>query len=270
MKKGGVELQTLAVFTETKKGSRRNAEHQLQLYRETLLPEKEAPQFALAIENGSSLLEQGESIDLLSSRLDEERWLYISLTWKEENRFGGGDQTTVGLKEDGRILLELMSERNIPIDLSHTSDRLAEEILNTLHKKNLPLIPVASHSNFRSIKKVPRNLPDEFAKEIIAFGGVIGINFVRHFVGDKPEDFLKHVRHGLSLGGENALALGADFFGGLSAPKLEHLKPFFFPALPNSSCYPDFLSLLSSEFSTEQVEKIAYKNGSEFLKKITD
>ena len=153
-----------------------------------------------------------------------------------------------------------MGGKGVAIDLSHSSDTLAEDIFNYLHKKGLKILPIASHSNFREVKMHPRNLPDSFAKEIIRMGGVIGINFVRHFVGNEPDDFVRHIEHGLSLGGEDALALGADFFGGISIPAIEHLKPFYQSLYSNSSCYPAFYQLLETTFGQKQADKIFYKN----------
>lgn len=261
LEKGGVVFQTLAVFSELGKGSRRTAEIQIACYRKMLrdFPHSKT-QFILAIESACGLLEEEESIDFLFPRFDEEKWFYMSLTWKEENRFGGGDQTKVGLKREGEILLEYMNGKGVAIDLSHASDLLAEGILNYIDRKGLEITPIASHSNFRSIKNHPRNLPDYLAKEIMDRGGVIGINFVRHFVGNDPEDFLKHIQHGISLGGEEALALGADFFGGLSLPAIEHLKPFYQESFSNSSSFPQFFTLLRKELSESQIEKIAYRN----------
>lgn len=258
LKKGGVSFQALALFSETGKQPRKEFEGQLKCYH--TIKTMEGPQFALAIENASGLLEEGELIDLLPKRFDQEKWLYVSMTWKDENRFGGGDMTQVGLKEDGRKLLDYMDGKGVAIDLSHSSDALAKEILDYLHKKGLKILPIASHSNFREVKAHPRNLPDSFAKEIIRMGGVIGINFVRHFVGNEPEDFVRHIEHGLSLGGEDALVLGADFFGGISIPAIEHLKPFYQNRYSNSGCYPAFYQLLETAFGLEQADKIFYKN----------
>ncbi|MCP5506432.1 MAG: membrane dipeptidase [Chlamydiales bacterium] len=261
LEQGGVKWQTLAVFSEKKEGSRKEAKNQLACYRQMMRDFPETPtNFLLAVESCCGLLEEEEPLELLFPRFEEEQWLYISLTWKEENRFGGGDQTEVGLKPDGEVLLEYMDGKGVAIDLSHTSDALAEGIINHIDKKGLNLIPIASHSNFRAIKDHPRNLPDYLAKEIIYRGGVIGINFVRHFVGNEPQDFLNHVAHGLSLGGEEALALGADFFGGISLPAIEHLKPFYQEPFSSSRCYPEFLKCLRKEFSEAQVQKIASQN----------
>jgi len=224
--------------------------------------------FILAVENGSGLLEENEPLEQSFKRLDAEEWLYVSLTWNKENRFGGGNHTDVGLKRDGEHFLEYMSGKQIAIDLSHTSDALADDILNHIHKKNLELVPIASHSNFRSVKDHPRNLPDSVAKEIINLGGVIGINFVRHFVGDRPEDFTSHIQHALSLGASDNLCLGADFFGGIPLPSIAHLRPFFQKEFPNSSCYPYFFNHLASSFTTDQLKKLAHQNALAFFSRL--
>lgn len=266
LEKGGVVFQALAVFAEMKAGSRKEAENQLACYRKMLKDFPEArTQFLLAIESASTLLEEEEPLDLLFPRFEKEKWLYVSLTWKEENRFGGGDQSQVGLKDDGKELLEYMDGKGVAIDLSHSSDPLAEGILNHIDKKGLEITPIASHSNFRAVKDSRRNLPDHLAKEIMSRGGVIGINFVRHIVGNEPEAFLKHIQHGLSLGGEEALALGADFFEGISLPAIDHLKPFYQESFSNSSCYPQLLELMRKEFSETQIEKIAHLNAKKLI-----
>lgn len=268
LEKGGVIFQALAVFSELGPGSREEAEGQIACYRQIIQDYPQAKtDFILAVESCCSLLEEEEPLDLLFDRFDQEKWLYVSLTWKEENRFGGGDQTKVGLKRDGEILLEYMDGKGVAIDLSHTSDRLAEGILSHIDKKGLQITPIASHSNFRVVKDNPRNLPDALAKEIIARNGVIGINFVRHIVGNHPEVFLSHIHHGIALGGEDALALGADFFGGISIPAIEHLKPFYQESFSNSSCYPEFLRLLEKDFSQSQIQKIASLNAKRLILK---
>lgn len=252
LEKGGVSFQALAVFSDCWENSKR----QIACFQEL----EGGPKFALALEGASGILGEEEPFDSIYERFDQEEWLYVSLTWKFENRFGGGDQTKVGLKEDGKRLLEHMSGKHIAIDLSHTSDALAEGILDYIHAKGLDIVPIASHSNFRAIKNHPRNLPDTLAKEIIALGGVIGINFVRHFVGEHPEDFVRHIEHGLSLGGEDSLALGADFFGGIFFPGMEKLEPLFQKDFPNSSCYPKLYAFFQKHFNREILDKVFYRN----------
>ena len=189
--------------------------------------------------------------------------LYVSLTWNGENRFGGGNHTHVGLKRDGELFLEHIDGKKIAIDLSHASDQLAGDILNYIDKKGLQVTPIASHSNLRAVCDDARNLPDEFALEIIRREGVIGFNLVRKFVGEKPpEGLLAHLHHLALLGGERHHCLGADFFfEGSVAPSVHFVLPFFYPHFDDSSCYPRLLEPLEGEVR----ERIAHANFEAFV-----
>ena len=279
LEKGKVRLQTLALWSETAKGSYQRYLEELHAYHKMLRdfkervtsitdydPAKKQVHFALAIENLSCLLEEGEPFEHLIERLKalDDPLLYVSLTWNEENRFGGGNLTQVGLKREGEIALEILAEEGIAVDLSHTSDPLADDILNYIHKKGLKLQPIASHSNFRSILNCPRNLPDVVAKEIANLGGVIGINFIRVFIGEQNEDFLKHIQYGIELLGPDVLALGGDLFGGIETPTLQDFAPYYLQ-FDSSACYPEFFHFLEKELSHNQIQKIAHINAEQFL-----
>jgi microsomal dipeptidase-like Zn-dependent dipeptidase len=265
MRLGGVCFQALPIFTETNSLSSYDGFRQAALFLE--LPQKypEHYMFAsnkkeieealkqnkigicLAVENGSSLCSETDFLEEQLEKLNQlPKPLYISLTWNSENRFGGGALTTVGLKPDGKRLLEFMSEKGIAVDLSHASDALAEEILEEIDKKNYPLKVMASHSNFRSVCRVPRNLPDHLAKEIFRRGGVIGLNFVGRFVGKSFKNIFDHIEHGKKLGGEGHLCLGADFFFDEDLPVVREWS--FFEELSNASCYPKVFKELSPFF----------------------
>ena len=274
MKAGGVALQTLAIYTKTKEGSAINGAKQAEIFFNLSQKYSEFQseiKTVVAIENASSFCDENEPLEQGLERL--ESWYkkagfiaYISLTWNDENRFGGGNATEVGLKPDGRVLLQWMSGKKIAIDLSHTSDRLAEEILEAI--QDLDITPIASHSNFRQVAEHPRNLPDIVAREIAQSGGVIGLNFVREFLGKRgPEDFIRQLEHADKLGILDYLCFGADFFSDQDLPKeLEYLKPFFYPGFENSSCYPRVIDLLLKHLPRGMVEKIAFINLMRFLK----
>ncbi len=283
LKQGGVIFQVLAIYTETGNQSVQKCENQVSLAQKLLqsrstkiFPLQRHAQLlkpltvAIAIENGSGILEEGEKFELCFKRVEQIQeklpLLYISFTWNSENRFGGGNESQVGLKREGEILLDFLDKRGIAIDLSHTSDRLAHDIFNYIDKKKLQIQPIASHSNFRKITNNPRNLPDEIARELIRRKGVIGINFLRSLIGDEPADFITHIQHGIDLGGKDALCFGADFFGEIDTPS-EYVKllPFYFPGFNNSSCYPRLLDMLQSKFSKDFLESLAHKNLARFL-----
>lgn len=231
-----------------------------------------------AIESGSALCAPDEELEKAFLRLQyiEEHMCkiaYISLTWNEENRFGGGALHPAGLKEDGKELLKWMGQRGTPIDLSHASDVLAYDILSFIDEKNLNVPVIASHSNCRAITDVPRNLPDELIKEIIRRDGVIGINFVREFIGrDSIYGFCKHVEHLEKLGGAKHMVLGADFFYGQDKNSSYNrpLEEQYHLEFCNASCYPAVLDLWRRElkWGDEEINRIAYGNAIRFFKKL--
>jgi microsomal dipeptidase-like Zn-dependent dipeptidase len=266
-REGEVALQIFPIYTQTAPDSVRKGMAQWEIYKTfpSLFQSHLTPR--LAIENASSFCTETDALEfhLLEVWHKEHPIVYISLTWNEENRFGGGAATKIGLKEEGKKLLEWMSGKNIAVDLSHASDALAEDILSEI--KHLQITPIASHSNFRAIYPHLRNLPDHLAQEICAQGGIIGLNLVRHFVGPSTiKDIYLHVHHAHQLGLENHLCLGADFFPEIDV-ELEkaHMKPYFFEGFSTSSCYPKLEAMLRLNFSEEFVENLMHKRLIRFL-----
>lgn len=253
---GGVCLQVLAVFTETFKGSTLSGNRQIELYKNLKHPTIE---FRLAVENASGLFEE-------SGQLSWPKQLppiqYMSLTWNQENRFGGGALTTVGLKEDGKWLLAQMDENGIAVDLSHTSDRLAEEILREIDQQRYTMPVIASHSNARAVLDAPRNLPDHLIREIVKRKGLIGINLYKKFLGDSfPESLLAHIEHFRSLGADDCLVWGADFFYSEDLP-IEYRQPsenLYFADASNASCYPKLGGLFGDQDFRRRLEEKNFK-----------
>jgi membrane dipeptidase len=286
---GSVYFQTLAIFTETVEGGVSSARKQFELFcklpkiypkaferliDKTLLAPKDKIYIAAAIENASGLCNESEPLLSCFSRLDNYMKtagpiLYVSLTWNQENRFGGGNLTNVGLKRDGELLLEYLDGKGIAVDLSHTSDALAEEILTYIDKKNLRLIPIASHSNFRAVCNQLRNLKDEIAKEIVKRGGIIGLNFFRPFLGvNGEEDLRRQVEYARSLGAFDHYCFGADFFYDKDLSQCLYPSPFYYERFSNAGCYPNVISYLKNSFSFEELEKMAYKNLNAFYLRV--
>lgn len=286
LQRGGVFLQTLAIFTETGSHSVLSAEKQVSLFQDLpklssgrfvhfkgTVDEKQADKVYIlaAIENASGLCSETESLETAFIRFDEYRKrvgkiLYISPTWHFANRFGGGNRTMEGLTREGELLLEYLDGQSIAIDLSHSSDWLAYDMINYIDKKNLDVTPIASHSNFREQINQPRNLPDDLACEIIKRKGIIGLNFVRAFVGeDLPSSFVRQMAHARALGGLDYYSFGADFFYEVDLPVNYPGAPYFDERFGNASCYPEVIDYLRVFFSKEEVEKIAFQNMIEFI-----
>jgi len=293
LRAGGVKGQVLAVYTATQLGSAEKGWAQVEIFRQ--LPENYPDDFEimnrpsqfgaleqvgrigilLAIENASSFCGEDDDLEESLRRLDAlhdelGNIAYISMTWNSENRFGGGNETEIGLKEDGKRLLDFLHQKQIPIDFSHTSDPLAYDILRYLDSHQLEIPVLASHSNFRAVSDFHRNLPDDLAREIMRRGGVIGINFVRPFVGyDDLEFFAKQLQHGLDLGGEGHLCFGADFFyGGDLPPERQHPdEMLFFAECNDASSYGTVMDLWRQHLSVseELLVKIANGNAEKYL-----
>jgi microsomal dipeptidase-like Zn-dependent dipeptidase len=226
-----------------------------------------------AVENASGLCGDDEPLDRAFERLE---WLveavgtplYISLTHHGENRFGGGNQTQTGLKDDGRALLEALNRRGIAVDLSHTCDALARDILAHIDRRGLDLPILASHSNFRAVHDIPRNLPDDLAREVIARGGVIGMNLLRNCLHpEDPSSLTKHLCHGLELGGEKTLCFGADYFDVASHPD-QSRAPFYFEEHQHAGKYQQILDGMAGELSPEQIKRIAHGNALAFIRRL--
>jgi len=292
MQEGNVSVQTLAIFSRTAPHSVSQGAKQLDHFHYLLTAYSDRfaaltqqsdlslPRVHLiaAFENASAFATEIEPLEAIFSRLQNTQEalgsiFYITLTWDGENRFGGGAGSSAGLKPDGEQLLLWLSDKRIAIDLSHTSDRFASEILEYSDKRGLSIPFIASHSNFRSITDRPRNLPDAIAQEIIRRKGLIGINLFAPFIHHAdPSVLIRHVEYGLSLGAEKALCFGADFFCDTDFPLIKQKYPeapfFFFEEYQNSSAYPYILASLEQRLglSSEQLHAIASKNAWDFLK----
>jgi len=287
LKAGNVKLQVMAVYTATEKGSTELGRKQINLFKEMpanysdwitnyqaeqLLENSTSPktQVLVAIENASGFCEEDEPLEAGFARLEEfisksRQVLYIGLTHHGENRFAGGNATKVGLKPDGKILLDYLNDKHIAIDFSHASDALADDLLNYISMKNLRIPVLASHSNFRAVFNHARNLPDDVAKEIVKRKGIIGINFLRAFLNDKKEDAIfDQINYGIDLVGENALCFGADYFYTAHHPD-QSRRPFFYPAQADAACYPAIIEKLSEQISPAALKNIAFQNALNFI-----
>lgn len=289
LREGNVHFQTMAIFTETKTGSAAKGVAQARIFRDLPLRYPETFEIVLdlhtlpkdkinifaSIENASSISEENEKLAEAFRRLIMlnafcGKILYLSLTWNTENRFGGGAHTNIGLKDDGKRFLDFLHKRRLAIDLSHASDKLAYEIINHIDKQEIDVPVLASHSNCRAITDVPRNLPDDLIREILKRKGVIGLNMIRDFVGrDDPDNLYKHMQHIQSLGGEQNVCLGADFFfgGDVSPESRKTPEQLFFPSMSNASVYPQVLELWQTRSLIDKkiLENVAHGNLIRFL-----
>lgn len=286
LRAGGVFLQTLAMYTATNKDSVKRGMGQSALfqtidskYPDHFLRIRSTADIAraktegkigviAAIENASGFASEEELLEKSFRRLEEmialaAPILYISLTHFPENRFCGGNATPgVGLKADGKELLRYLSGRKIAVDLSHTSDDSARDILKFITQHDIDIPVIASHSNFRAITTHARNLPDDVAQEIIKRGGLIGLNFVSEFIGSEGAlSFLRQIEYAIKIGAEKTLCLGADFF------HADDGHQFFHQGFDSSECYPKLIELMEQKLNLNagMIQNFTNQNVMRFL-----
>lgn len=149
----------------------------------------------------------------------------MGLTWNHRNELADGQLDSPsrgGLTPRGRAVVSEMERLGMVIDCSHLSDA---SFWDLLEHTNGPII--ASHSNVRAIRNHLRNLTDNQIRALAERGGVIGINFLPHFLVDHGEasidDVVRHIDYIAELVGSQAIGLGSDFDGISRTPiGLEH------------------------------------------------
>ncbi|MFP4460138.1 MAG: dipeptidase [Candidatus Zixiibacteriota bacterium] len=166
-----------------------------------------------------------------------------------------------GFTPAGFSLMQKMQELDMILDLSHLSEIAVDDALGFYEG---PII--ASHCNAKSICDSPRNLTDAQIKEIANRGGVIGLVMYDSFItkAHKPDfnDLIRHAEHIAELTGDcHSIAIGSDIDGGFGLEKT--------PKEINK--YSDIARLESfmarANFTSDQIDKIMYRNWRDFLKK---
>ena len=217
----------------------------------------------LTLEEGGILegkIENLEEFYQLGVRLITLTWNYPNeigtpniLYWDKEKHILAENQT--GLTKFGFECIQRMSELHMIIDLSHASDQVAKDILDSSAQGI-----VASHSNARKLTPHPRNLSDELIQKIADKNGLIGINFFDQFLKLKqptnlPAAISEHLWYMYQLVGEDYLCFGSDFDGIPVHSDLNDVNSF-----------PKIIQALKQKgFTSRQIDKISYLNAENFL-----
>lgn len=268
-------VQTFAIFQDARYFEDREAEFDRAYARARFLLKQAEPyisfcttgaelQEALEVGKAAAILSV-EDIAQMGSKADQCRELGITsamLTWNHENEYAYGAKAnqSEGLKPEGISLVRRLLEQGVLLDVSHLSDGGVDDLL---HLTEGPII--ASHSNVREVKKHHRNLCRTHIREIIARGGLIGMNLYRPFIwkeGRKEvelSDLRRHMDYILDEGGEDCLCMGADLDGCQGAFPAEFHGVQSIPVLVDE--------LRSAGYEESLIDKILFRNGYDFLVK---
>jgi len=88
-----------------------------------------------------------------------------------------------GLTNLGRKIITKMDKLKMVIDVSHSSDKTVEDVFEVT---KMPVM--ASHSCARALCNIPRNISNDFIKEIADRNGYIGVNFWPAFLNKSIYD----------------------------------------------------------------------------------
>lgn len=134
----------------------------------------------------------------------------------QDNEVGGSAHGTSkgGLSDFGKAVLKKIAEKNIILDVSHSSPKMLDDILSVYPK---PLI--TSHTGVAGTCPSPRNLSDKHLKAIAKSGGLIGVAMFEGAVcGTDAMATAKAIRYTVDLVGAEHVALGSDFDGAVTTP----------------------------------------------------
>ena len=132
-----------------------------------------------------------------------------------DNEYGGSSSgSDRGLTDLGRQLILKMNEVRVLVDLAHASEKTFAEALALT-----AMPPLVSHTGARAVHDTWRNLSDDQIRAVAERGGVIGVMLGPPALSqpDLKEAF-RHLKHMVSIAGEDAVGLGSDFDGYIETP----------------------------------------------------
>ena len=210
--------------------------------------------FIRSIESGAALGGKLENVDHFAKL----NFKMMTLTWNGINELGSGSKSEMGLTDFGKAVVRRMEKVGMIVDCSHLNDAGFEDLLNCSAK---PF--VASHSNLRSLCSHSRNLREDQFKEIVARGGLCGINIYSKFLTEsddlgagQKEQLLRLIDRMLELGGEDVIAWGMDLDGGVTCdPSIG--TPY------GAAAYGEYL--VKHGISRKVVDKLSFDNAYRFF-----
>ena len=223
--KGGVSLQTCALFAGSKGMADHPYERAMAQYQEFCRLEREEGWVKalspLEAEEGKVKMllsvEGGEIFEGKVERVDEFFGYGVRMagvTWNNENEMGHPAKhgSKEGIKPAGWAILKRLAELKVPVDTSHLNEAGFWDLIDK-HSQ----APMASHSCAKALRPHFRNLTDEQIRAMVERGGWIGVNFYPWFLGDTgkavAEDIVTHIDYMCQLGAHKHVGFGSDFDG---------------------------------------------------------
>ncbi|XP_016965990.1 uncharacterized protein LOC108035085 isoform X1 [Drosophila biarmipes] len=178
---------------------------------------------------------------------------YLSLTHRCDVSWAGSSASPAeqGLTPFGKAIVREMNRLGMMIDLSHSSDATARDVLQVTRA---PVI--FSHSAARQLCNSTRNVPDDILRLVAENGGLIMLSFDSEDVAcgrqARLQDVIEHIKYVRAIAGIQHIGLGAGY-DGIELPPL---------GLEDVSKYPELLAALLEDhnWSEEDVAMLAGRN----------
>ncbi|WP_457615646.1 dipeptidase [Lutibacter sp.] len=119
-----------------------------------------------------------------------------------------------GLTDFGKEVIKKMQEKNMILDVAHSSEKMLDDILAITTK---PI--VSSHTGVKGTCNTVRNLSDKHLIGIANTGGIVGIAFFKKAVCKADaKNIAEAIQYTVNLIGVTHVALGSDFDGAVTVP----------------------------------------------------
>lgn len=191
----------------------------------------------------------------------------ILLVWNNPNKYGSGNRGDYGLTELGKDFIIKAIDLGISIDLSHMNKKtFYDTVLLIKEQKSLgkEVRVIASHSGCYEISNHMRNLDDEQLNALKSIDGSIGIIAYGGFIKDEKhqnidlkELYLEHINHAVEIMGIDRVCVSSD---DMVFCKEMFNEDFGEMVFDYNSINSSMRELLSSRYSSEEIDKIMYKN----------
>lgn len=155
-----------------------------------------------------------------------------------------------GLTPLGRRVVARIDSLGGIIDLAHASHATIDDVLAIT-----PRPVLVSHTGLESVCPGPRNLPDDVVARIAGKGGLVAIGFWKAAVcGGDAAAIARAIHRAIDVAGEDHVALGSDFDGGVAMPfDAGHMATLT-------------AALVSDGLTPEQIRRVMGENEKAFLR----
>lgn len=191
----------------------------------------------------------------------------ILLVWNNPNKYGSGNVDTYGLTDLGKEFIIKAIDLGISIDLSHMNKNTFYDTVELIKEQislGKSVKAIASHSGCYEISNHKRNLDDGQLKALKSINGVLGVIAYGGFIQDENHKdknlkdlYLEHICHAVDMLGIDNVCVSSD---DMVFCKEMFNDDFGEMVFDYNSINKDMISLLSTKFSSEDVDKIMYKN----------